>query len=764
MKISYINTGIIYVVCLLAACQSHMTEEREQEVVWQSKTYSIYADSVVQGPHVARVISDNEILSNYRSPGKKSQSTKANASEWKLSMDISSLPQYSSDYPLLNAMYNMSLEEMLKNIEEDGTFRTGKEWAGVWTRDISYSLILSMANLKPEVSKKSLMRKVKNDRIIQDSGTGGAYPVSTDRIVWAIAAWELYNATGEREWLEQSYNIIKNSMEDDLINAYNDKTGLFRGESSFLDWREQTYPEWMEPADIFESQNLGTNAVFYQASIILSKMAEMTGDTTAAEKYAALAATVKKGINDHLWIPEKGYYGQYLYGRNHLILSPRAEALGEALSVIFGVADSIRQETIVSSTPVTAFGIPSIYPQIPDIPPYHNNGIWPFVQAYWSLAAAKAGNEEALMHSLSAIYRPAAFFLTNKENFVASTGDYAGTQINSDRQLWSVAGNLGMVYKIFFGMDLQPDKLVFKPFVPAAFKGTHRLTNFNYRNAVLNIEVEGYGNAIESFVLDGERQESFQIPANIKGQHTIAIKLADNTITDKYVNILPDRISPATPKVYLVTDQLKWDEQENIEEYKVIRNGESMITTPETGITISPDEYAEFQVVAIDEQGYESFASEPVKVGITYAVLTYEMEDFEEKATHQSESFSGNGFLELTKDENPRVTMNIEVPKAGIYAVDFRYANGSGPINTDNRAAIRTLRKNNSFAGTIVFPQRGVEEWSNWGYTNSINVELQKGSNTLVLSFEPANENMHGEINRAMVDYVRLTLLEDKEQ
>ena len=33
-----------------------------------------------------------------------------------------------------------------------------------------------------------------------------------------------------------------------------------------------------------------------------------------------------------------GYYGQYRYGRLFPVLSPRAEALGEALSVYFGVA------------------------------------------------------------------------------------------------------------------------------------------------------------------------------------------------------------------------------------------------------------------------------------------------------------------------------------------------------------------------------------------------------------------------------------------
>ena len=200
---------------------------------------------------------------------------------------------------------------------------------------------------------------------------------------------------------------------------------MVHGESSFLDWREQTYPKWMQPVDIYESENLGTNAVHYQANIVLSKMAHLLQDTGASVKYLFVAEKIKDGINKYLWINEKGYYGQYLYGRNYKSLSPRAEALGEALCVLFDIANSQRQKQIVENTPVMDYGISCIYPQIPNIPPYHNNAVWPFVQSFWALASTKTCNEQSLMECIAAIYRPAALFLTNKENFVAETGDFA---------------------------------------------------------------------------------------------------------------------------------------------------------------------------------------------------------------------------------------------------------------------------------------------------------------------------------------------------
>ncbi|MDX5422614.1 MAG: glycogen debranching protein, partial [Hymenobacteraceae bacterium] len=680
---------------------------------------------------------------------------KSTATRWEMSKSVDAFPQYTSDYPITDALYNMALEEMINAVEPDSTFRTGKEWAGVWTRDISYSIILSMAQLQPRVSKYSLMRKVNNGRIVQDTGTGGAYPISTDRMIWATAAWEVYKATGDEAWLRDTYQIISKSLDDDMLNAFDPETGLVRGESSFLEWREQTYPRWMQPADIYESENLGTNAAHYQANRVAAMMAGKLGDTAAAAKYNKIAETIKEGINKHLWQEEKGYYGQYLYGRNYKILSPRAEALGEALTVLFGVADADRSQKIVASTPVTDYGIPSIYPQIPGIPPYHNNGIWPFVQSYWSLAAAKAGNENALTESISAIYRPAALFLTNKENFVASTGDYAGTQINSSNMLWSLAGNLSMVYKVFFGMNFEADKLVLKPFVPRAFAGSRKLTNYKYRNAVLNFEMSGYGNEIKSITMDGKPLQNAEIPASISGEHTIKIELANNEVEGD-VNHVAMYTSPETPKVSYTAGKLNWPAVEGAVAYQVVKNGEELEKTEQTSFEVDATSYAEYVVLAVDKNGVTSFGSEPVVVVPDKFKLVYELEKAAPKANLPYRDFSGTGFVEISKKQNTGIKVNITVPEDGTYAIDFRYANGNGPINTSNKAAIRTLKKGDEFVGTVVLPQRGTDEWNNWGFTNAVEVPLQKGSHTFYLTFEPNNENMNLEVNQAMVDYMRV--------
>ena len=62
---------------------------------------------------------------------------------------------------------------------------------------------------------------------------------------------------------------------------------------------------------------------------------------------------------------------------------------------------------------------------------------------------------------------------------VAETGDFLGTEINSHRMLWSMAGNLAIVHRVFFGMEFQLEGLYFNPVIPAVYGGKKSLSNFD---------------------------------------------------------------------------------------------------------------------------------------------------------------------------------------------------------------------------------------------------------------------------------------------
>ncbi|MBP7555304.1 MAG: hypothetical protein KA821_03535 [Chitinophagaceae bacterium] len=681
---------------------------------------------------------------------------KRTLSHWKLEKDLSAFPRYESSYLLSDALYNMALEEMIRAVEPDSTLRTGKEWAGVWTRDVSYSIILSMAHLQPQAARYSLLRKVdKKKKIIQDTGTGGAWPISTDRMIWAVAAWEVYKVTGDREWLKEAYEVIKNSILADMQTIYDPETGLVKGESSFLDWREQTYPLWMQPADIFESENLGTNAVHFKANKVAAAMAGLLNDKSA-DIFEQNADRIRQAVNEKFWLPAKNYYAQYLYGRAVKSVSPRAEALGAALCVIFGIAGEEQTKQLVRSMPLSPFGITCIYPQIPGIPPYHNNGIWPFVQSFWMWAGVEARNEQSVMESIAAIYRPAALFVTNKENFVAENGDYAGTQINSSNMLWSLSGNLSIVHHVLFGIRFENDQLRFSPFVPEALKGNRKLENFRYRNAILNISLEGYGDEIASFHIDGKSSAEFSFPAGMTGAHTIHIVLRKSAPGADAVNRQTLVFSPATPELTYKNNVLSWKAIPGAIKYKLLAGGRVVTETKGFNTRITPAPFSEYQLIAIDKNGVESFASEPLVINHPSVQIVCEMEDLLQPAAYPYKGYSGKGFVETSTTVNTKMTIPVTVTKDGEYLIDFRYANGNGPVNTDNKCAVRNLWVDGQMLSAIVFPQRGKDEWSEWGWSNALRISLRAGVHTLVLDYQPADENMNIAINQAMLDQVRL--------
>lgn len=731
----------------------------------KTNRYTWHGDTISQGEFFATAPNEHEIVSTYSAqPGFFMPINKV----WKLKNNISSYPKLVTDNRLHEAIYNMGLDEMVNAVEPDTTLRTGKEWAGVWTRDVSYSILLSMAYLQPEASKVSLMKKVDSlGRIIQDTGSGGAWPISTDREIWCVAAYEVYKVTGDKSWLKFIYPVAKRSLEDDAKSSlYSASTGLVKGETSFIDWREQSHPKWMQCADIHNTETLSTSVVHSQAWRVLAAMAQELGDKKEAQSALKMSNQIAEGVNAHLWMADKGYYGMYLYGRDNLIMNPRAETLGESLAIMWGVANAERAKSITENNPTTPFGAAIFYPQISDMPAYHNNALWPWVASWWALANAKAGNENGVMQAIGSVFRPAALFCTNKENFNLDNGDIA-TELNSSNMLWCLSGNLALTHKILFGIEYQKDGLAFHPFVPKALAGTRMLQNFKYRNAVLDIKVSGYGNQIKQFKVNGKEQAldgktlAALLPAKkAKGKMTIEIEMGNNDIAPLKVNEVENAKAPLTPITWLDGKTLCWNPIEYINHYIIVRDGERVAETHCT--TFDASTPGEYQVIGVDEKGIEGFASEPRSTRTYYNIempnegTTASSSEIAYQPKGAIKGYSGKGFVETDKSSKA-LSIPVEVEESGNYAISFRYANGDGPVNTENRCCIRTLKVDGKKLGTIVMPHRGRANWDDWGMTNSLQVPLSKGSHVVELEFLPENENMNIKTNHALIDYLRLT-------
>ena len=138
-------------------------------------------------------------------------------------------------------------------------------------------------------------------------------------------------------------------------------------------------------------------------------------------------------------------------------------------------------------------------------------------------------------------------------------------------------------------------------------------------------------------------------------------------------------------------------------------------------------------------------------------VKTLEIEDFAAKSSLPYLNFTGNGFVEFSSTSNNDIPIKVNAKKSGKFLIDFKYSNGSGPWNTENKCAIRSLYANGKYIGALVFPQRGTDLWSDWAYSNSYYVELKKGNNWVDIKFEDWNNNMNVDTNKMMLDHYRQT-------
>ncbi len=523
-----------------------MTNGQNDRNVWRDDPYE--ARVTVEGEKGSRrfVFNTTAPLQNYPEPSQPRQVEE--------SFDKSYLD---SQNTLFDALYALTLDDVrrcsvsgirddaynygkeLPNQPTGGFFKTGLLWDYVWTRDISYALDLGLALLDPQRAFNSLTfklsqrRKLCGDRqIIQDTGTGGSYPVSSDRLVWSLGARALLRQLqGEQrtEFAKLAYEALKNTIEHDRLVIFEPKDGLYRGEQSFLDWREQSYPEWtaIDPVHIGMSKALSTNACHLSALILAASLAEELGELEAKQKYERWAAELRETIHKRFYLPNQEEENLRAQKSNKKLysafitttLDPRAahqyDLLGNSLAILLDIADEEQARQIISEYPHLAKGAPVIWPQQqfrqeqafwknPDKfrgykPIYHNRAIWPFVTAYWLRAAKKVKHDAALTHGVNSLIRGTALSLSNMENFDVVSGRVQveeGPTVNSPRQLWSVAGYVAMVHEIIFGLSWTDRGFRIDPAITHALHQTLfansqqlRLHGLTYRGHQLTIGV-----------------------------------------------------------------------------------------------------------------------------------------------------------------------------------------------------------------------------------------------------------------------------------
>ncbi len=662
---------------------------------------------------------------------------------WQLTEDLSGLPHFSSPQaPLLEALTNLALEETILNIRQDNAFSAGKEWPGVWTRDIAYAAQLSLAYLFPENVKSSLRAKLSPEgRIIQDTGTGGSWPVSSDRHLWTLAAWEVFLATGDQSWLAEIRDPVIRALKEDLLWNRDPISGMLLGETSFEDWREQTYPNWMSPADIHASQALSTNIIFKRALEIGLVLA--TTDRDIPRSWPALITRLDQNILNHFWSESLNAPASYIISGPAWLPAAHRDLLGESLGILLCRSFKPIAAQLVSSYPRSRYGSPVISHQLPHSPPYHNQAIWPFVETYALLAARQVGNQAAYRHSFQGLIRAAALFLTHRENYHYSTGRPDQTEINSDRQLWSDAAWLGAIYKGLFGLSINYNfdqgnfELLLDPNNPFSWD-QFSITDLYLHDTPINITLEGLGSRTSSIRVNGT-EHALGKPIRLRGEALdIVLQLADPEAGDSATVQLVEQLLPDIPSTSWSGDTLSWTSSSGTSVLEV--NGR-VLDTLTSSPSLLPDSLVGFYSLrALDSTMTLGLPSRPHYRGPSAALVLTSQEPY---------------FIELGQ-ASTFIEMSFSIPSTGNYLLRFIYSNGSGPINTGSTCGLAKLKINDWWLEQMVsFPH--TTSWGNWQLTSWYKAQFQAGQNTLMLDQESLPvSNMDGKVNLFRVQRIEI--------
>ncbi|OOG45638.1 Six-hairpin glycosidase-like protein [Rhodanobacter sp. C01] len=542
-------------------------------------------------------------------------------------------------------------------------FETGLKWPYVWTRDLSYSIDLGLWRFDAARSRNGLQFKLSDVRapsappglyVMQDTGSGGSWPISTDRVVWFLGAQHLLD---DKAFAEDVYHALGNTLAQDRQYAFDAVFGLYRGETSFLDWREQTYPAWTanNVVAIGQSFALSTNVLHYQALQLAATQADAHHDAKAASDYRAQAAALKTAINTHFWRADRGLYMSYIGGDG----TPydTYDLLGIALAITSGVADGERARQTLANYPTWPAGSPVIWPERADQPIYHNRAIWPFVSAY-ALRAARVLNQPArIEHEIESVMRGAALYGSNMENYELLTqgqhvdeGKLSGPVVNSPRQVWSVAAYFAVVTEGVFGLteDGRVEPKLPTTLVPMLFGQRTSITlELPDRHITLQLPAHVDGN-----LLVADRTDTH-------GTNTVVTLKAIHVQDPPLRNDAPLYAPAAPPAPALTADADGWHVQVD-GNVMLYLNGQRHGSIDGNGQLAHQPGLTCASATRIDAQGVESLHSPDTCVGDVMKVV-------------------GNW---------PRMWA---APTTGGYRVSLDYANEHGPINTGVTAAVKML-------------------------------------------------------------------------
>ncbi len=457
-------------------------------------------------------------------------------------------PAITTNHADLKAAYELALWTVNLNTTRDGILKAGARYDGKWTRDLSINVWNGYSFLQPEIAKNSLLSLLETNA---EQTIGAEY---WDKIIWVKGAYEYYLATGDLQFLDQAlvsgYNTMNQleKMTRGSDPVFDTQYGLFTGPSVFNDGiagyevpvfaGDQLGGAVVSHPAHTKIKCLSTNCIYYEAYVLLARMATILGDNILIPVLESKAAALKSNIRTHLFNVQTGKLN-YLIDQNGTV-HPHQEGLGISYAVLFDILTPEEAQKVIAEASATPYGLPSITPHFArfndEKPGRHNVMIWPFVNAFYADACLKTGNLDKYTFELFnlvdlGLYKGADSFweIYDPKNGMPDGGWQNGHWGPLEHQTWSATGFLNMVWSGLAGVKLEDGKIKFEPYLPEGVNNL-KLTGLKYGDMILNIQVEGRGSVIKEFYLNGNATNKYEIErAGKTGEQNVRIVLGNNT-------------------------------------------------------------------------------------------------------------------------------------------------------------------------------------------------------------------------------------------
>ena len=632
--------------------------------------------------------------------------------------DATALPSYDSKQQIMNAIYNMSVEqiEATDNASLHPTLVASE----------CYDIALSLAYLQPQKSMETLKSMVVDSVIHTNEGPRTLPDIAND-LIWSQAAWNVYCATGDKSWLKYTYYIITKSLRKINDIASSNEIGLYHALCPYTSrYTKQYYPSWTTTRDAYETMPLVANAIIEHTYSLLGQIAD---EFELNENYDTQASRIKDAINHRLWNENRGCYSQYLYGGVTSIMSPCVDNMGNALAILWDIADDNRTEALIKETPITNFGVPMLHPNRAGEGAGLNNTVSPMVQAMWNLAAAKANNMGMLRRGLGSLIFQQALAASCNTSCNATTGEI----LDNGNPRGNASGNLAMVIRVLAGMNFLPNGIEFNPKVPVCFDGKKTITGFAYRNAILNITIKGTGDEWSKITLDGNSLDDNFINGDLEGEHDIEITMNDHYAGSGVTTLVQKmRVLPETPQWlwhgyygtnYTYNPSLG---------YRILINGEPTYSMRDSVLgTRDTMTYRNYSIVAINKYGH-SYISAPHY--ITSSAHCYSISPlYPQLVSTYLHTAPSHHPIQLD-DDTTAITIPIYAEESGEHIIDVLYANGNGPTSLYQQPChLLQVYANTHSQGVVAVPQLGENQWMTMTYSSHLAIKLLKGKNDITL-------------------------------